>query len=130
MFIDTTILIRILNTNKDTNDFKKIFDHLQNGQHFISALQLAEVSDWCLKNELDPNESISCIKKMANIMLPNEAIYLSGSKIKKELRDKGIRKAGINDGIILATARHLGQKLLTTDNDFRSEYDVIVLEFK
>ncbi|MBI5000534.1 MAG: PIN domain-containing protein [Euryarchaeota archaeon] len=43
------------------------------------------------------------------------------------MRGLGIAKFGLLDGLILASARSVGQKLLTTDTDFRKAEDVVLI---
>jgi len=127
MLLDTTILIEITRSDKDTKRFDKIFQFIEEEPLYISMIQIAEVADWCQRNDVRPSEFISQIKNIANVIPLDEDICIDGSNIKSEMRDKKISKFSLLDGIILASARSIDEKLLTTDSDFRKADDAIVI---
>ena len=128
MFLDTSIIIDIFRYDEESNNFKKIFEMIENEPLFISVFQMCEISDWSLMNQIDPAEPIEFLKKTVNIISLSEGICLEASKIKYEMRKKGQKKFSIADGIILASARSINQTLLTRDSDFKRMKDVIILE--
>ena len=128
MFLDTTVLIEILQENAESIRFKEIYKHIEDDILFISIIQLAEVSDWCLREKLDVEECVVDITEFANVIPLSNAICLEGSKIKFEMRYQGAKKFSLIDGLILASARAVDQKLLTTDSDFRKADDAILLK--
>jgi predicted nucleic acid-binding protein len=127
MFLDTTIIVEIFRSDRSSRRFKTIFDLIEDDILYISIIQLGEISDWCLMNKIDPQPRISEIKKIANIVPINEEICFEGSIIKFEMRKKGTKKFSLIDGIILASARYVGQELISTDNDFRKAEDVVII---
>ena len=127
MFLDTSIIIEIFRSPKDSERFKKIYKYITGENLFISVLQIGEISDWCLKNGINPKERVSMIKEICTIVPLTEDICLEASKIKHEMRSKGIKKFSLTDGIILASARYMDEKLLTADKDFRKAKDVIII---
>ena len=128
MFLDTSILIEIFRTGKETKKFDEIFSYIKDEPLFISIIQIGEISDWCLKNKIDAADRIVKLKKILNIIPLNENFCLEGSKIKYEMRKAKISDFSLIDGIILASARSINQKLLTIDNDFHLANDAIILD--
>ncbi|MFQ6128414.1 MAG: type II toxin-antitoxin system VapC family toxin [Thermoplasmata archaeon] len=128
MFLDTTIIMEILRSKKRSKKFQEIFDLVKDEPLFISVIQLGEISDWCLDNEIDPLDRISRLKEVVGIVPLSERICLEGSEIKRWMRERGVSKFSVLDGIILVSARSIDQKLLTTDSDFRKAEDAIILD--
>jgi len=127
MFLDTSVIIEIFRSGKSTKQFEDIYQLIKDEPLFISIIQIGEISDWCLKNDIEPAERITRLKRILNIIPLSETICLEGSKIKYEMRNIKISKFSLTDGIILASARSINQKLLTTDTDFRKSSDAIML---
>lgn len=127
MFLDTSIIIDILIHKKTSDQFKKIFSLIKEEPLYISVIQLGELSDWCYKNNVDVNKSIYQIKKMITIIPLDETICLHGSKLKHTVRKKGNNKFSLIDGLILASANSVDEKLLTKDTDFSHCSQAIVL---
>ena len=127
MFLDTSIIIEIFRTGKDSKKFEEMYSFIKDEPLFISVIQLGEISDWCLKNKINPSDRVDKLKSILNIIPLSEKICLAGSKIKYEMRRKRLSKFSLFDGIILASAQSINQKLLTTDQDFKKAKDVILL---
>lgn len=127
MFLDTSIIIEIFRSEKNSKTFEEIYELIKDEPLFISVIQIGEISDWCLKNNIDPEKRISKLRQLLNIILLSEKLCFEGSQIKFNLRKKGISKFSLIDGIILASARSINQKLITMDKDFRKIKDAIVL---
>ncbi len=127
MFLDTTIVVEVLRSRRESERFGRILEAIEDDPLFISMLQLAELSDWCLENSIDLSEWISRLKGIVGVIPLSEDICLEGSRIKREMREHGMSKFSLLDGIILASARSIDQKLLTTDSDFRGAEDAVVI---
>lgn len=127
MFLDTSIIIEILISGKDSERSKRIFRLIEKEVITISIIQLGELSDWCLKNGIDPEEVIGFLKDIVNVMPLEEGIVMRGSQLKHQRRGDGVKKFSLTDGIILASAMELNERLLTLDTDFRDLENVIVL---
>ncbi len=127
MLLDTSIIIEIFRNEKKSKTFKEIFEMIKDEPIFISIIQIGEISDWCIKNSINPEKRISKLKQILNIVPLSEKICLDGSTIKHNIRKKGLEKFSLIDGIILSSARSINQKLLTTDKDFRNIDDAIIL---
>ena len=127
MFLDTSIIIEIFQSKKKSETFEEIYELIKDEPIFISVIQMGEISDWCLKNNINPEKRIFKLKQILNVVPLSEKICLEGSKIKYNIRKKGTKKFSLIDGIILSSARSINQKLLTMDKDFRKINDTIVL---
>ncbi len=127
MLVDTSTIVEILRHSRTSDRFKLIKEHTRDEELYVLIVQLAELSDWCIKNKVSPWERIEAVKRIANIVPLDEDICLEGSKIKSERRAGGHRDFSLVDGLVLATARILGEKLLTFEEDFSGETDCIVL---
>jgi len=127
MFLDTSILIEIFRNDQKTKTFQEIYKHIKDEPLFISLIQIGEISDWCLKNNIDPEKRITKLKQILNVIPLNEKICYEAAHIKYKIRKKGVAKFGLLDGIVLASARSINQRLLTTDSDFRTISDAVVV---
>ena len=125
MFLDTSIIIEIFSNDQKTKKFQEIYKHIKDEPLFISLIQIGEISDWCLKNNVDPEKRITKLKQILNVIPLNEKICYEAAHIKYTIRKKGVAKFGLLDGIILASARSINQRLLTTDSDFRTIEDAV-----
>ncbi len=128
MFLDTSVVIELLINESTSKRFQSIFQHIENEPAFISLMQVGELSDWCLRNEVDPVEALAMVKDIVELAPVNEQILLAASRLKHEIRAKGVSKFSLMDGIILASSRELNEPLLTLDLDFRLADNVIVLD--
>lgn len=127
MFLDTSIIIEIFQSKKKDRRFEEIYKLIKDESLFISMIQIGEISDWCLNNNINPLERISKLEDIVNIIPLNKNICFEGSKIKFEMRRKGVSKFSLVDGIILASAESINQMLLTIDKDFKKAEGAIVL---
>jgi predicted nucleic acid-binding protein len=135
MFLDTSVIIEVLTHGKDHRRiFRQILEQVETSAgdstdfEYISMVQLAEISDWCAKNDILVKDVIESVKELAQIVVPlDEAISELSGFIKFEKRQKGFGDFGLIDAIILASARSVDQKLLTFDTHFLGESDCVVL---
>ena len=127
MFLDTSIIIEIFRNDKNSKKFQEIYTYIKDEPIFMSIIQIGELSDWCLKNHIDPEKRITKLKQILNVIPLNEKICYDATRIKYALCKKGIMKFGLLDGIVLASARSINQRMLTTDNDFRTISDTTVV---
>jgi predicted nucleic acid-binding protein len=127
MFIDTSIIIEILREEKSSKQFQNIYGIIKDEPLFISTIQLAELADWCLRTNSNLEERIAKIKQIATIIPLTETICVEAARLKQDMRTNKIAKFGILDGIVLASARSMNERLLTSDNDFRTLSDVIIV---
>ena len=126
MFLDTSVIVELMRGEND-GLIDEIMAHIENELLFISMVQLGEVNDWCLANSSDPDARISQLKEIVHLIPVNETICTQASEIKHEMRSGKLPKFSLIDGLILASARFIGQKLLTLDSDFRKAEDAICI---
>jgi predicted nucleic acid-binding protein len=127
LLVDTSTIIEIFRHPKTSGRFRRIKERIETEELYVLVVQLAELSDWCLENKVSPRERVDAVKKLANIVPLDEEVCLEGSKIKSERRRGGYKDFSLLDGLVLAAARSLGDRLLTFDTDFSGEKDCIVL---
>jgi len=127
MFLDTSVIIEIFRSDKNAKTFQDIYERIKDEPLFISLIQIGEISDWCLKNHINPERRITKLKQILNLISLNEKICYDAAHTKYKIRKKGVTKFSLIDGIILASARSINQKLLTMDNDFRTFGDAVVI---
>ena len=127
MLIDTSTVIEILRNPKSSDRFKLVKEQIRNEELYMLIVQLAELSDWCIRNRVPPTERIEAVKQFANIVPLDEDMCLEGSRIKSARRRTGHKNFSLLDGLVLAAARSIGEKLLTFDRDFMGEKDCVVL---
>jgi len=128
MFLDTSIIIEIFRNDKNSKTFQEIYSYIKDEPIFISLIQIGEISDWCLKNHIDPEKRITKLKQILNVIPLNEKICYDAAHIKYTIRKRGVTKFGLLDGIVLASARSINQRLLTMDNDFRTISDAVFIQ--
>ena len=124
MFLDTSALVAIFTSQKQA---ERISREVGDSQLYVSSIQLAELADWALRSGVPAAERVEAVEQMASVAPLTKDICLEGATIKSARRRRGILTFGIIDGVILATARSLGQNLITYDRDFAGEKDCLVL---
>jgi len=127
LLLDTSSLIEVLRHPKTSKEFRLIQRHVGAEELYVLIVQLAELSDWCIANDAPARERVEEVKKLANIIPLDEDICLEGSRIKNERRRKGFGNFGLLDGLVLAAARSVGERVLTFDRDFAQEQDCVLL---
>ena len=127
MLLDTSAIIEVLRHPRTSKEFRLIQKHIGDEDLYVLVVQLAELSDWCIVNNVPARERIEEVKNLANIIPLDEDIFLEGSRIKNERRKKGFASFGLLDGLLLAAARSVGERVLTFDRDFAAEEDCLVL---
>ncbi len=127
MLLDTSTVVEIFRNSAESARFKEIMAEIGDEEAYVSMIQLAEVADWATRNGTPPEERVDAVKELARIVPLDERICLDASEIKHRRRDAGRGDFGLVDGIILATARSIGQSVLTLDEDFIGENDCAVI---
>ena len=127
MFLDTSAIVELMRGQEDNPKVDEILRLIKDELIFISVVQLGEVNDWCLQNCPDPARRIAQLRDIVITIPLNEDICVQASQFKHDMRSQGVPKFSLMDGMILASARYIGQRLLTLDNDFRKADDVILV---
>jgi predicted nucleic acid-binding protein len=128
MLLDTSVIVEIFRSPSTSRRFKRIAREMGDEEAFVSQVQLAEVADWAIRNGVSARERVSSVKDFARVVPLDEEICLEAPTIKNRRREAGHSDFSLMDGIILATARSISQRMLTLDRDFEGEADCIVLK--
>lgn len=70
------------------------------------------------------DDTVRALRQAAVVHDVTPELALAGARLRKDLRRKAPR-ASLGDGVMLATARHLGMRLVSGDAAFVGEPDVI-----
>ena len=127
MLLDTSVLVEMFRSPAESARFKRIMAEVADEEVYVSTVQLAEVADWATRNGAAPDKRVEAIKEIASIVPLDERICLEAAAIKQERRSAGHGDFGLIDGIVLATARSVGQRVLTLDADFGGDEGCTVL---
>ncbi len=123
MFLDSSAIIELF---KGSDKGRSIEARLEREAASASILSVVEVANWCLAAERNPSDLAERMKRWARLVSPSEEVCLEAARIRRERR-RTVPKFGTMDALILASARSVGEKLLTCDEDFRGLEDVEVL---
>lgn len=127
MLLDSSVIIEIFRKPSGSKEFEKITAAIGDGEAYVSIVQLAEVADWANRNGAPPKERVDAVRELARIVPLDEGICLDAAAIKRQRCKTGHDDFGLIDGIILASARSIGQRVLTLDDDFLGEDDCVVI---
>ena len=125
IIVDTSAWIEFF---QSTEKGKRVAEVLKTEQSFTSDTYLAELVDWCLRNNLGDKVRlyVEGIKSASQRVALNEPIILASGKINYQ-RKKNMKKWGMMDSFILAIALFYDLKILTKDSDFRDLPNVEIL---
>jgi predicted nucleic acid-binding protein len=124
VLLDTSALVAIFTSKKAAVRIARV---VGDSQLYVSHIQLAELADWAVRSGAPAAERVEDVEQMAIVVPLTKEVCLDAAAIKFTKRKKRPSSFGIIDGIVLATARSLGQRLLTFDTDFAGEEDCMVL---
>lgn len=128
MFLDTNILISLFIGNRRDDTVKEILACIKDAPLFCSVVQLSEIADWCMKENANISEATSAVKKVVQVVGIDEDICIEGAKIKHAHRKVGYKNFPLIDGLIAASARSIGQELLTADEDLEGLDGVVYIK--
>lgn len=120
--------MEVFRSPSSSRRFRAIWRRIDDEEVFVSVVQLAEVADWAVRNKVSSKDRVASVKEFAQLVLLDEQICLEAAAIKHRRRELGYSDFSLLDAIILATARSIGQRVLTFDGDFAGESDCIVLK--
>jgi predicted nucleic acid-binding protein len=108
---------------------KKVLKAIQENRCFTSILSLAEIVDWCFKNDLKEKakQYIEIVEKASTILNITKEIAILAGEMNQE-RKKKVKGWGMIDSIILATATFYNLKILTGNSHFKDLENVEILE--
>ena len=122
MIIDSYAWVEYFIGSEKGENVKKLIKQ----QCYTSIVSLAEITEWCLKNNKDIEKRINLIKSQSEILIINERIAILAAKINHE-RKKMIAGWGMMDSLILATALSYNLGIVTGDKHFSDIENVIIL---
>ena len=99
MFLDTSAIVELFRNEPGSPKFEEMFKIIGNEPLYISVVQMGEFSDWCIRNGHDVSDLVNILKMLVNILPVNEMICLKASQMKNEMRQKGVNKFGLLDGM-------------------------------
>ncbi|RMF90441.1 MAG: type II toxin-antitoxin system VapC family toxin [Methanobacteriota archaeon] len=123
MLLDTSAIIEHFIGSKEG---KVVQETLKKEPCYISILTLAEAKGWCLKNGRDYGLWLEATKKLTTTVNIDEEICEKGADITFEMQKKN-RDFGLMDGMILASARSINQRLMTKDRHFEGLTDAVLI---
>jgi predicted nucleic acid-binding protein len=125
MLLDTSAWIEFF---MDTEKRGAVFNVLKTRECFTSILTLAEISNWCWKNNLSGQIEpyVDGIKTNSRVLGVDEEILVNAGKLNYE-RKKIVNGWGLADSVLLSTAQVYGLEILTKDFDFKGLPGVEIL---
>jgi predicted nucleic acid-binding protein len=130
VLLDTSTLVEIFRNPSESAVIDDITARIGDEEAYISIIQVCEIADWATRNKIHPEERVEAVKELARIVPLSGRICLDAAEFKHDRRNAGYKSFGVIDGIILATARSMGQRVLTFDRDFKGEKDCILLSLR
>ena len=123
MLLDTSAWVELfLGTEKG----EVVEDILDVEPSFTSLVSVAEITLWCIRNQQDIPQSIQWVTTLSRVLPATLPIAVSAARVTAE-RKKEVKRWGMVDGIIYATARMHGLTVLTTDHHFAGLPQVKIL---
>ena len=125
MLLDSSAWIEFL---EGTEKSKKVVDVLKSEENYTCIVTIAEVVNWCLKNNLKTKitEYVEGIVKGSEILNLTMEIVTAAGKLNYE-RKKIEKNWGMIDSLILSTALFYNLKVLTKDAQFKDLPNVEML---
>ncbi len=115
MLIDTSAWIELfLGTGKG----EIVKATINETECFTSIVTIAELTNWCIRNNLENNYYIDIIEKNSIILNLRKGIVLLSGRVNFENKRK-IRNWGMLDSFIYATALVYNLQVLTADRHFK-----------
>lgn len=122
MLLDTSAWIEFFVGGEKS---RRISGVLASGDCSTSIVTIAEVTNWAFKKGRDPALMIEAIERFSTVIPIDNTMAKTAGEINFE-RKKLIKKWGMMDSFILATAITYRLKILTKDSDFIGLPDIEV----
>ena len=123
MLLDTSALVEHL---VGTKKGERVMGLLLEEPCYISEITLPELAMWCYRENHDVDEYFNKTREIVGVIPLDDEIYKTGSKITFETK-KHDKTFGLMDGLILASGRRAGQKILSIDPHFKHFEDAETL---
>lgn len=113
---------------------RTVREHLNTEEVVTPSIALAEIARKYLRDEVEQEEvlkRLNFISTSSTVMEITAELSLAAAKAYLELSEKAkveqLRRPGLTDGIILASGRALGAKIVTGDEHFKGLAEVIYI---
>jgi predicted nucleic acid-binding protein len=123
MILDSSAWIEFFNRNNQGERVKEVLD---GGNCNTCITSIAEVTNHAVKKGIDANPLIDKIEQLSEVIDMDRDIATMAGRINFE-RKKQVKKWGMLDSFVLASALKYDQKILTTDSDFKDLENAEVL---
>lgn len=128
MLLDTTILVELLSRPAASPLVRRILKSIGDDVLFASAIQLGELADVARQSRKDADEVVRRAADIVQVVDVDADIAIEASRLKAQARRRRhVRDFALVDGVVLATARSLGQRVLTLDHEFAGFEDAVIL---
>ena len=128
MILDTSVLIETLRQPPESRVVEMIDRATKDSVRLISVIQVAELCDWAIREGVDPEQTVERALRATLVVPVTRRVAEAAAVLKKERRLEGRAKFGLIDGVILATARAYGERVVSLDSDFKDAQDCVVLQ--
>jgi len=109
-----------------TNKGIAVRNQIEKGECYTLECNLAEIYEWALRQEEDFSFIHKLIASKSEIMPINRKDWLRAVELKIKMRKKKSR-FGLADAIMLAKQEELRCRIITGDEHFKGEKDIIFL---
>ncbi len=112
----------------DSEKGRKFAEIIESDSHeiFTSAATVAEVVSQFLKRRFFPEKAINGIISLSNVLDVTPDIAWETGRIHNETKKRN-ESFGMLDAFVVATAKTMNAKILTSDNDFRIFKEAVIL---
>jgi predicted nucleic acid-binding protein len=124
MLLDSSAWIELFIQSEKGKEVKKI---LETQRCFTSIVSIAEITNWCLKNDRDHKKWINYIEKISQVIPLNKKIVELAGQINFKNK-KIIKNWGMLDSLIYSTALIYNLTVLTKDHHFKTLNNVNILD--
>ncbi|MDE1868697.1 MAG: PIN domain-containing protein [Candidatus Micrarchaeota archaeon] len=114
IILDTSAWIELFKKSAKGAKVKLLLD---SGECWTSVVTIAEITKWALRELLDPHEIVMLIEGTSQVIDTDSEIAFIAGHINYE-RKKTVKRWGMVDSLIAATAARHGLRILTCDRDF------------
>ncbi len=123
MLLDTYSWVEFLIKSKKGEKVKGL---LERQRCFTSVVSFSEITEWVLKQRLNPKEFVKIVSELSEVISLDFDIAVLAGKLNYE-RKKTVKDWGMIDSLILATSLVYDLKIVTGDKHFKDLSNVEIL---
>ena len=124
MFFDTSAWVELF---KGSTQGERVKKYITSEVCFTSALSLAEITSWALRNKKDADYYLSIVREGTTITELSQKLFETAGKVHAQHK-KAQPNFGMIDAILYVSAQKENETLLTTDHHFQGLKNVEMLE--